>query len=314
MSAKLTVGSDPELIIQDRDGRYRSSIGIIKGTKEHKVDLGNGHYAFCDNVLLEMNVSTAYSKEDFISKMGDCLRRVNKLVRPHYRLVPQASAIYDAKETEHPDANVFGCDAEYCCYEMAQLNPPTCEPGNNFRSAGGHIHLGFTEEAYPLLAKINGEDRNERDWGRIWVVRMMDLFVGLPSLFVDHDKTSAARRKLYGKAGTHRPKEDYGVEYRATSNFWLHSPRLARLVYDLSEFVVDFTANRKYEEMWSDTDNCQGYEVSKLRKAIDTSNIEEAKELMEKVVKKYLPNSLYAEIFKLSEPTHYDFYVEWNIL
>ena len=267
---------------------------------------------FYDNVLVEFNVATSYSEEQLISNLTDCFTRaVRKLGK--YIMVPRASNTYPEKECKHKDALVFGCEPEYCAYEMSIIQPPSAEPGNNFRSGGGHIHLGYKDEEYPLLAKISDDNRNDRDWGRIWVVRMMDLFVGLPSLFIDHDPSSAARRKLYGKAGSHRPKEEYGVEYRATSNFWLASPRLATLVYRLSDFTVDFVRNKRHLELWKDENNCIAYEAETLRKTIDGSDIKSAKSMMEKIVKPLLPANLYLDIFKLSDPVQYNFYREWGL-
>jgi len=146
----------------------------------------------------------------------------------------------------------------------------------------------------------------------LWVVRMMDLFVGIPALLIDHDPTSAARRKLYGKAGSHRPKEDYGVEYRATSNFWLQSPKLARLIYRLSHFAVNFVRDNRHLELWKENE-CKGYDVADLQRTVNESDIKAARNMMEKVVKKFMPNELYVEVFKRSEPVQYNFYREWGI-
>jgi hypothetical protein len=54
--ALFSFGSDPEFMLVDSNGKYRSAIGIIHGTKEDKISLGNGHYAFYDNVLVEVNI------------------------------------------------------------------------------------------------------------------------------------------------------------------------------------------------------------------------------------------------------------------
>jgi hypothetical protein len=313
---RLSFGTDPEFMLQNRDGYLVSAIPILQASKEKKIDLGapprHDHKMFYDNVLVEFNVKTSYSEEELVNNLSDCFRLATKYIRG-YLLHPQSSVIYPASECKHKDALVFGCEPEYCCYEMAQLNPPVCEPGNCFRSAGGHIHLGYDGEGYPLMAPPNGDDHSERDWGRVWVVRMMDVFVGLPSLLIDHDKTSAARRKLYGKAGTHRPKEEYGVEYRATSNFWLRSPQLARLIYKLSAFTVDFVRDKRQFEMWEDESTCKMYNIQELRETIDGSNIMQARKFMEKIVKPFLPEDLYVEIFHRSEPVQYDFYNEWGL-
>jgi hypothetical protein len=313
----LSFGSDPEFILVDRDRNYKSAIGIISGTKLEKDDLGNGHKMFYDNVLMELNVVPKESEAEVIESFRDCFSRASRAVHP-MRMLPQASQIFPEQECKHEDAQVFGCEPEFCAYEVTQMLPPTCEKGNCFRSAGGHIHLGYTGEKYPLMAPVVKNDALNRDFGRIFVVRMLDLFVGLPSLFVDHDPTSAARRKLYGRAGTHRPKDDYGVEYRATSNFWLQSPRLTTLVYRLAEFSVQFVADGKHHELWDASKGehnakCKAYDVNQLRKVIDNSDKAGAKTLMEKIVKKYLPKDLYAEIFRMAEPTRYDFYTEWGI-
>lgn len=308
--SRVMFGSDPELMLYDKENSLKSAIPIIKGTKEKKINLGNGNLCFYDNVLCEMNIKPGRSRDEVISNFSDCFHRLVKIVNP-YRLVPQASAKYPEAECKHPDAKVFGCDPEYCAYEMCQVVPPSCE--DTFRSGGGHIHLGATSETYPLLAPTTESDRADRDWGRIWVIRMMDLFVGIPSIFIDHDPTSAARRRLYGHAGTHRPKEEYGVEYRATSNFWLASPRILSLVYDLSMFAVNFVEEKRHEKMWQSESECTSYSIVELRKAINESNKELASKFMNEIVKPNLPSRLMNEIFKFSEPTIYNFYREWGM-
>lgn len=314
----ITFGSDPEFILKDRRGELVSAIGLVKGTKEKKIDLGNGHYCFYDNVLVEMNIAPSMNENQMIANFSDCLRRVAQKIGSAC-MIPQASATYPEKECKHPDAKVFGCEPEYCAYELKQITAPTCE--NTFRSAGGHIHLGSTTEVYPLMAPIKGEDRMERDWGRVWTVRMLDLFVGLPSIVLDHDATSAARRKLYGKAGTHRPKEEYGVEYRATGNFWLASQRMARLVYQLCMHAVEFVGNQGHKKLWKIDDDperaehkCKAYDVQELRDTIDGSNVKKAKKMLEDIVKPHMPEALWANVFQASEVVvQPNFYREWGI-
>jgi hypothetical protein len=54
------------------------------------------------------------------------------------------------------------------------------------------------------------------------------------STILDSSQEAIARRQLYGKPGSHRPK-DYGVEYRALSNYWLKSPVTVMLMYELTQ-------------------------------------------------------------------------------
>ena len=306
------MGSDPEFMIINLDGEYKSAIGILKATKEKKIKFSSGEL-FYDNVLMEMNVPPAESGESLINNISNLFQEVSRYIKP-YSFIPQASQIFPLSECNHEDAFRFGCDPEYCVYALDQILPPTCEKGNTFRSAGGHIHLGQKTGRSPLNIKIKDEDRDAHEWGKIWVVRMLDLFVGIPSLFLDNDPTSAARRKLYGKPGSHRPK-DYGVEYRATGNFWFKSPRFVELMFNLCSYTVEFCNDKRYESLWKsrDLEDCVGYDLKNLQSAINDSNKTLGKELMEGVIKKTLPNSLYNDICLLCGDVQYNLSKEWNL-
>lgn len=83
----------------------------------------------------------------------------------------------------------------------------------------GHIHIGYDNP---------DEETSEK------IIIMMDIVLGLPSLFMDKD---TRRRELYGKAGCFRFKS-FGVEYRTLSNFWIHDEQLLDWVYDSTMEVV----------------------------------------------------------------------------
>jgi hypothetical protein len=113
--AKFSFGSDPEFMLVDNKGRHRSAIGIINGTKDNKVSLGNNHYAFYDNVLAEVNIKSGNNKTEVIKNFGDCFKRLANLVG-NLKIVPQASHVYDIEECQHPDAQIFGCEPEFSIY------------------------------------------------------------------------------------------------------------------------------------------------------------------------------------------------------
>lgn len=307
----LVFGTDPEFFLQDDRGNFKSAIGVVNGTKISKIDLGNDNKLFYDNVLAEVNIKPGNNAEACVENISRCLTKMAKTISP-YRLLLQASATMPAAECKHPDAVVFGCEPEFCAYEMSIVQAPECK--TTFRSAGGHIHLGFAEEKYPLMAP-DDDGGVARAWGRVWVVRMMDLFMGIPSLWMDQDPHSPARRRLYGKAGTHRPKDEYGVEYRATSNFWLRSPNMVRLTYNISDFVVNFVGNKGHEKLWEDENSCTGYDVNAMRNAINESNKKAASAFLNGVVKKYMPAVLYTQVLAAAEPVNHlqTFYKEWNL-
>jgi hypothetical protein len=318
----ITIGSDPEFMMISRHGELVSAIGKVKGTKDNKINLIGGHQMFYDNVLVEVNIKPSSNKAEFIDNITSCLRSASEAIYP-YKLIQKSSAKYPVAECQHPDAKVFGCEPEFCAYSLNIITAPVCL--STFRSAGGHIHLGSTKKVYPLMAPLKevgtcpeGEEARDQAWGRLWVVRMLDLFVGLPSILIDNDPTSPARRELYGNAGTHRPKDEYGLEYRATGNFWLASPKFAELIYDLCMFTVDFVANKKHEILWEDNadpdlQKCKGYDIDLLRTTINKSDRTMAGKLMTEVVKQYLPDDLFLKIFQISEEAPTNFHREWGL-
>lgn len=298
--ANMTFGSDPEFMLVNKQGKYVSAIGIVPGTKEDKVPLGNGHYAFYDNVLVECNISPAAGRDNVVSNFRDCFQRLAKLIGPKFRLTPQASQVYPKAECEHKDAKVFGCDPEYCVYErdedgrIKRMDPPVCDENNTFRSGGGHVHIGH-EKAMPMMGGKPVE-----------IVRMMDVIVGCASVLMDHDPTSAARRKLYGGAGTHRVNFEYGLEYRSLSNYWLASPKLVQVVYDLTETVVGLIEMGVEDKVFTLVDG------ELVRKTINTGNKAEAASVLKRV-SDFIPAHLNKKILEMSEPNQYDFYREWNL-
>lgn len=301
---KFTFGSDPEFILVDHKNQPKSAIPVLKKDKDDRIDLRDGHAAYYDNVLAEANIRPGSTSEEVIGNFRECFQRYANVVKP-LRIRPQASANFSKSDCNHEDAKRFGCNPEYCAYLLEAVQPP--EPPPTFRSCGGHIHLGKIGDDYPL----------NDPYGCVALIRTMDLFIGVPSVLIDQDPTSAARRKLYGKSGTHRPTE-YGVEYRSIGNFWLASPELVRLIYSLSNFCLDFVNQNHHKQFWSnigegEDDTCSGYDVAAVRNAIDTTNVEEAGRLMGFINELY-PAELKKEVGQfIANKRSFDFYESWGI-
>lgn len=226
----LTIGSDPEVLLRNRKThQIVSAIPFVPEGKDAPRDLGNGFKVLHDNVLIEFNIPAASSSKEFLANLREGFRRIHKVVGIEFELVPQASHVFNPKFLQDRDAKVFGCDREFCAYERRSCLPPDCH--TNLRSCGAHIHIGRTDYENPdsdvLMHPISK--------GR--TTQLMDLFVGLALTSIDKDRTSGARKQLYGRAGRHRPTR-YGVEYRTPPNYWLRSPKLAELVYDLTTHAV----------------------------------------------------------------------------
>lgn len=313
MKSNWSWGSDPEFVFQ-KNGKICSAIGFLKGDKEKKTVIAPYEFYY-DNVLGECTLPPTYSKVETVDNIRNCLQTFSKLIAPCELLI-QASHKYDQQQLNHEDAFKVYCVAESCCYSMMEVErDEEIFHKTNLRSAGGHIHLGA-----PFLKK------GYASWT---TARLMDLFLGIPSVFLDQDPTSKRRKDIYGKAGRFRIT-DYGIEYRSLGNFWLASPRLVELIYDLSEFVLAFVESGLWKELWFideakinddkswldrkfDPAKCHQakYNASLMRKAIDTCDKELAKEFMI-FIKNFIPKEIYSRIETLST-CKFDFKKEWDI-
>ncbi len=294
---QFSMGTDPEFMLVDKDGNYRSAIDIVPGSKIEPLGLGNGHFAFYDNVLAECCPKYGKSKDEVIKNFQDCFQRYANVVKP-FRLTPQASQTYPIEACQSLEARQFGCDPEFNAYDMVTVVPPSCDEGNTFRSGGGHIHLGHVSgDEYPLIDMM----------GRWWAARIMDFFVGTASVVMDTDPTSQARRRLYGGAGNMRPKE-YGLEYRTLSVFWLKSPKIVSVIWDLCSFTLGYMqSGPQHQDIWEE-------HQAHVRAAIDNGDKKASDELLRKLANiAKMPKDLLASVYKVSDMESLDFYSEWKI-
>ena len=305
----ITFGTDPEFMLKDSRDHLKSAIGVVPGTKEQRYDLGGQAAMYYDNVLCELQIKASESKNEAVDNIRYALTKAAAIVKP-LRLVTQASASYPKAELNHHDALKFGCDPEFCAYEMRVIDPPDAAEGV-FRSGGGHIHIGFNGGA-----DIEDDDPDKVEelnlkvmMDRLWIARIADLIIGVPSLFLDKDPTSKDRRKLYGGAGSHRSCPKYGVEYRSLSNFWLSRPSLVELMFDLANVTHDIVmVDKAHEDIWENKLNPQT-----LQSTINKWDMAEAKELM-KVTQSFLPAKVKKALAKeIEKPWSNDIYTQWGI-
>ena len=306
----ISFGSDPEFMLEDSSGNLKSAIGVIPGTKDERHDIQDGHAVYYDNVLAECSMRPGNTKAEVVGSFQQCLQRFAEVAAPN-KLALRASGHFPESELEHEDAQAFGCDPEFCAYALNVIIPPEC--AGTFRSAGGHMHIGFDggKDFESGDGKHTDEEVEELNiavaWNRIWVVRMADIFVGIPSLFLDQDPTSQDRRQLYGVAGSHRACPDYGVEYRSLGNFWLGRPSLVELMYDLAEHCVKIVMeDRSHEKIWEAVDE------ESLRQTINTWSMEGAETHLQQAVK-LLPKGLATRLQQEREKENGDFYEQWKI-
>ena len=303
---RFTFGSDPEFIISHWD-ELQSAISLLP--KKESAISRSGNKFYYDNVLAEIAVKPAKNKTEAIENIRTSLQQLSKLLKPS-RFVIQASAKYPSKQLMDKEARIAGCNPEWNVYTLRCVLPPEeIISKTNFRTAGGHIHIG----AEGLENPINAFD----------VIRMFDLFLGIPSIFLDTDETSKDRRKIYGHAGSHRAT-DYGFEYRSLGNFWLASPALVELVYDIVDFCLQFVEDKQHEKFWSTNEEllqgddpseaytCTGYDVKSLCKAINSCDKKQAEKFMV-FISNYMPKELFLRIEQLANKPLLDPYESWNL-
>lgn len=215
----LLIGSDPEaMIIHQESGKMISAVGLIPGTKEEPVSIGNGCYIQADNVNVEWCLPPSDDPVDFTKNLKYCVDYTNKILPQGHRVLLKSSHIFDDDQLLTPEALEFGCDQDYCIYNVdtGSPNPKPAAANPNLRSCGGHIHFGS-------INLINQQDA-------IYFLKThVEPILGIALVALDPDQR---RKELYGKAGAFRYKP-YGIEYRTPSNFWLTTPELIHFVFEL---------------------------------------------------------------------------------
>lgn len=234
---KILVGADPELFMVHPDtGDFISAHDRIPGTKyePHKVPFGAVQV---DGTALEFNIDPASTQEEFVhhikavrQTMADMVPGYNVVATPVARFLPSYWK-FDVPSS----AQELGCMPDFNGWTMS-VNPRPDPGGEPFRTASGHLHIGWTEDA-------DVEDR-EHFILCCRIARQLDYYLGMYSLLWDTDGT---RRELYGKAGAFRPKP-YGMEYRVLSNRWLDSEPIMRWIYNTIQVAMADAFNGDWAE------------------------------------------------------------------
>lgn len=243
-------GCDPELFVMNGDGEFVCAEGLIPGTKEEPFKVERGAVQV-DGMAAEFNIDPVTNFKDWDSSIVDVMKQLEGMLPSGHSLVAVPSVTFSEEvwKASPSKAKMLGCSPDFNAW-TGKVNPPPHDPDNPYlRTASGHIHVGWTDDADTTeLQHI----MTCRDF-----VQQLDYYLGAWSLTKDNDAT---RRRLYGNAGACRFKP-YGVEYRVLSNFWLTSKakrqevwnRLQQAIYDmrnsfLPEIAVHWDMNNKLIE------------------------------------------------------------------
>lgn len=298
----FTIGCDAEFFLRQRkSGKLVSAIPFIKGTKENPEPLPKGGNLQRDNVAVEFATDPAVSCKDFLRCVKNTLTEAVKKLPKDTEIVALPSAHLDPDQLKHPEAERFGCDPDYDAWTVEENDKPYTQD-LTFRSCGAHIHVGTT-----------GEDENAflLDFqGKIDTIKGMDCIHGIISTVLDSSQEARARRKLYGKPGAHRPKMEYGVEYRVLSNYWLKSPVTVMMMYHLTQDVLRLVRENEINKLIEELDE---------RDVINTiinGDVETAMKMIDKSILHRLSDDsrfYFNEALSKLKANDMDFHKEWKI-
>lgn len=231
--SKIQIGADPEIFLARKGkvtGRLyaRSAHDLVPGTKKDPHAVSGGAVQ-ADGTAAEFNinpVSAFVNPSTFVQRINSVLGQIDSIVKKNDENVvldlSTPTRMYPPKNWDSiPDsAKELGCEPDYNAYTgMENPRPVPSKKYERFRTAGGHIHIGWANgldvtNACHILDCMN-------------FTRVLDMVLLPLSKLWDTDET---RRVLYGKPGSFRPKS-YGMEYRPLSNAWLRSDTSKIFVY-----------------------------------------------------------------------------------
>lgn len=245
MSVRITLGCDPELFIKNiKTGEFVSAHDLLPGTKTepHKVDRGAVQV---DGVAAEFNILPAEDYSAFVTNIATVTDELRKFIGPEHELVAQPTVTFpEAYFKSLPEiTRELGCNPDFNAW-TGQVNDKPDGDSTTMRTAAGHIHIGG------WVTNVDPTDPTHFEDCRI-IAKQLDYYLGLNSLLWDSD---IDRRKLYGKAGSFRPKP-YGLEYRPLSNVWLRSVPLQKWVYQAAyKCITDLLDGAdRLEDIFGDT-------------------------------------------------------------
>lgn len=254
----ILIGCDPELFVKDFNGSLLSAHAMIPGTKKYPHHVEKGAVQV-DGMALEFNIDPAYTEQMFVDNVIHVMAQMNRMIRGHFYINPVAHFGEEMIKAQPKEAVELGCDPDYNGWSKEVNTPPNVNAP--FRTASGHIHVGWGEKRDMSSAMSFFEAAD--------MACQLDFYLGLPSLLIDKDTT---RKELYGKAGAFRNKP-YGMEYRVLSNFWLTDPYLMGWAYR--------AARKGAEDML--TEKCfLPVDCGDIQNVINTNDVESAMAIIDR--------------------------------
>lgn len=220
----IAIGSDPEVFLVDENDKPVSAIGLIGGSKHEPLHIIDNFFLQEDNVMVEYNIPPVRDVDRFIFNLNKGLNIIKNQIPENLDIKITPSLEFSNDQLAHPQAEEFGCEPDFNVWKRCEN--PIINPENNYRYAGGHIHISYENPTLEVSEKL---------------VKALDFFLGVPFVLIDKDEI---RKRKYGTAGRFRIKT-YGIEYRTLSNHWLSSDGLKEYVFNQVIEAINFVNNNQ---------------------------------------------------------------------
>lgn len=236
LKKRLTLGADPEMFI-------RAGVKLIPAF-EFLPPKESGSLMYWDGFQAEWkyNFEGNHCSNNLVKYTRESLMELNrraKMFNPKAKLalesvvrVPQITL-----QKAHPMHVALGCEPSFNIYKL-KGTPVEDTRKLLYRFAGGHMHFGGWTQKPKYEA----------------IVKTLDMILGVWSVGATQHMDDPIRRQYYGLPGEFRtpvyPDGSYGVEYRVLSNFWLESPAVMQLTWDIGKLCVRLAGTR-HVKLWA---------------------------------------------------------------
>lgn len=227
-------GCDPEIFVTDVKGK------VIPARKVLPKKSGTYTPAFYDGIQAEFCPGAGGCLEGLGSRIRSMLSKLQadfRMKHKNAKLSIQNSVLLTQEEMDKLDDEdvVFRCSESINIYNDI---PGIQEPRKYlWRFTGGHIHVGANNGSTKPAPLLYG------------MVRAMDSILGVASVSLARSFDTPERRKNYGRAGECR-FPSHGLEYRVLSNFWLCSPLIYHLVFEIARWAYRLGESGLFQAAW----------------------------------------------------------------
>lgn len=218
----IKVGADPEGFLMVGND-WVSADGLFPGDKKTPFKVDRGAIQV-DGMAVEFNIDAASDEDEFERNMSTVITQLNeyaKKVDRNAKIVwtPFVEFNEDVWNASSQNSKILGCDPDWNYDGEVNQNPSDRLEGARFRTAAGHVHIGWTAN-------------REIDTAHFADCHMIakHFHDNRPQFFVPTTHEEERRLQYYGMNASFRPKS-YGVELRSPSNMWVGSEKNRRQMY-----------------------------------------------------------------------------------